>query len=119
MSSTTTAVNGGTIHSNLPLQYEALTSVPTYQAVVVHPMSRKFVCNEPQIPLGIQCSVILPVSNEKEGPSALNTCGAVWYMVFMVVYVRVVHPSTIYVAIIQGAPTKPKTAVFPPTYTKE
>ena len=69
MSSTTTAVNGGTIHSNLPLQYKALTSVPTYQAVVVHPMSRKFVCNEPQIPLGIQCSLILPVSNEKEGPS--------------------------------------------------
>jgi hypothetical protein len=42
-------------------------------------------------------------------------CGAVWHMLLMVVYVRVVPPSTIYVANVQGAPTKPKTAASPPT----
>ena len=93
MSSTTIAVNGENIHSNLPLQYKALTSVPTYQAVVVHPMSRKFVCNEPQIPLGIQCSLILPVSNEKEGPSIHVVQYDTWSLWL---YMCVLYPLPLY-----------------------
>eukprot|EP01018_Ginkgo_biloba_P015374 Gb_19081 [translate_table: standard] len=46
---------------------------------------------------------------------ALNVPGALWHIVLIAVNVRVVPPSTIYVAIVQGAPTKPNTAALLPT----
>lgn len=40
-------------------------------------------------------------------------------MLLMVLYVRVVPPSTMYVAIVHGAPTKPNRAACPSIFCKQ
>lgn len=50
--------------SSLPHQYKALTSSPTYEVGVVHPMNQISGCNELQTPLGKQYTQQLLLTNE-------------------------------------------------------